>query len=103
MLESIKGTLNKYVDFSGVASRSEYWTFYLFYIVAIFFSAFIGEIIGFTNMSDLVFLAMFVPLLSCGARKMHDVGKSGWFQLILFYDVYLLVQPRIAILQANNQ
>jgi uncharacterized membrane protein YhaH (DUF805 family) len=36
---------------------------------------------------------LITPLISCGARRMHDVGKSGWFQLIPFYNLYLLVQP----------
>ena len=93
MIESIKGSLNKYVDFSGRATRKEYWTFYLFYIVAMFVSGFIGALLGIDALSNIVLLILLIPVISCGARRMHDVGKSGWFQLVPFYNLYLSVQP----------
>jgi uncharacterized membrane protein YhaH (DUF805 family) len=95
MFESINKSWSQYGNFNGRASRSEYWTFYLFYIVVIFTSSFIGALVGAEVLTNLVFLAMVVPLLSCGARRMHDVGKSGWFQIIPIYNLFLLVQPSI--------
>ena len=89
MIDLVRGSLNKYAVFSGTATRKEYWTFYLFYIVT-------NVVVGFAGSSlveNLVTLGLITPLIACGARRMHDVGKSGWFQLIPFYNLYLLVQP----------
>lgn len=102
MFESFNKSWSQYGDFNGRATRSEYWTFYLFYIAAIFISSFAGALIGFSSLPNLVFLAMVVPLLSCGSRRMHDVGKSGWFQIIPLYNLYLLVQPSITTQTDNN-
>jgi uncharacterized membrane protein YhaH (DUF805 family) len=93
MIDSIKSTLNKYADFSGTASRQEYWTFYLFYIVAMFLSGFIGGLVGIDALSNIVLVALLIPLIACGARRNHDVGKSGWFMLVPFYNLILLLSP----------
>jgi len=93
MIDSIKGTLKKYADFSGTATRKEYWTFYLFYLVAMFLSGFIGGLLGFNGFSTLVLLALLSPLIACGARRNHDVGKSGWFMLVPLYNLVLLLSP----------
>ena len=65
MIESIKGTLGKYADFSGTATRKEFWTFYLFYIVAMFVSGFIGELLGISAISDTVLIVLLIPLTRC--------------------------------------
>jgi uncharacterized membrane protein YhaH (DUF805 family) len=89
VIESVKGSLNKYAVFSGRATRKEFWTFYLFYIVTNVVAGFAGS----SLIENLVTLGLITPLIACGARRMHDVGKSGWFQLIPFYNLYLLVKP----------
>jgi uncharacterized membrane protein YhaH (DUF805 family) len=93
MIESIKGTLGKYADFSGTATRKEFWTFYLFYIVAMFVSGFIGGLLGISAISDTVLIVLLIPLIACGARRNHDVGKSGWFMLVPFYNLALALTP----------
>jgi uncharacterized membrane protein YhaH (DUF805 family) len=89
VIDSVKGSLSRYADFSGTATRKEFWTFYLFYLVVNVVAGFAGS----SLIENLVTLGLITPLISCGARRMHDVGKSGWFQLIPFYNLYLLVQP----------
>jgi uncharacterized membrane protein YhaH (DUF805 family) len=93
MLDSITGTLRKYADFSGTASRKEYWTFYLFYIVAMFTSGLIGGLLGIDALSNIALVVLLLPLIACGARRNHDVGKSGWFMLVPFYNLVLLLTP----------
>jgi uncharacterized membrane protein YhaH (DUF805 family) len=93
MIESIKGTLGKYADFSGTATRKEFWSFYLFYIVAMFVSGFIGGLLGISAISDTVLIVLLIPLIACGARRNHDVGKSGWFMLVPFYNLALALTP----------
>ncbi len=98
MIDSVKGSLSKYAVFSGRATRKEFWTLYLFYIVTNFAAGFLGSSI----IENLVTLGLITPLIACGARRMHDVGKSGWYQLIPFYNLYLLVQPTQTIHQGEN-
>ena len=75
--DSIKVCFNKYVDFSGRASRSEYWWFALF--------LFLGYIVtGMVNhwLYYLFALGTLLPSLAAAARRLHDTGRSGWWQLI---------------------
>jgi len=79
--------LKKYAVFEGRARRSEYWYFSLFNcIISIALAMMLGE--GFSSIYS---LAVFIPSLAVGVRRMHDVGKSGWFLLIPFYNLILLV------------
>ena len=81
--------LKKYVDFNGRARRKEYWMFTLFHIIIYY-----GLIILSVAVShNLMFLAMFyilatlLPALGAGVRRMHDVGKSGWFYFIVLIPI----------------
>jgi uncharacterized membrane protein YhaH (DUF805 family) len=68
----------KYAEFNGRASRPEFWWFVLFcFIVNIVAGAvFRGWI------SSLISLALFVPEIAVGSRRLHDIGKTGWLQLL---------------------
>jgi uncharacterized membrane protein YhaH (DUF805 family) len=41
----------------------------------------------------LPFLALFIPSIAVGCRRMHDVGRSGWFQLVPIYNLILALTP----------
>ena len=80
-----------YANFEGRARRSEYWYYTLFYyliaIVLIFVDQAIGSEIGIVG---LVFaLGSLIPSIAVGVRRMHDVGKSGWYLLIPIYNLVL--------------
>jgi uncharacterized membrane protein YhaH (DUF805 family) len=84
-MTSIKTVLGKYADFSGRARRSEYWWWAL--------AAFVIEIALQVISKPLYYvfvLGVFVPSIAVGARRMHDIGKSGWFLLIPIYNIVLL-------------
>lgn len=94
--QSIRTCLRKYFTFSGRASRSEYWWFFLFGILG---GALFGALEGFINgitrtengpalLSGAFNLATFIPSLSVGWRRMHDTGRSG---LYLFYPLIAIV------------
>ena len=72
-------TTAAYAQFDGRASRSEYWWFYLFTLLAGLAAEIVGSTVG--NLATLVF---FLPSLALAARRLHDVGRSGWWVLILF-------------------
>lgn len=94
--------LKQYADFSGRARRKEYWMFALFNmifaIVAMILDNVLGiamEGIGYGPLYGLYALAMLIPGLAVGVRRLHDVGKSGWMFLIvlipLIGGIWLLV------------
>lgn len=68
-------------DYSGRSTRSDFWWFYLAYLVAGLVSA---------GILTFIFLPIYIAVL---IRRMHDVGKSGWFFLVPLYNFYLLIQP----------
>jgi len=100
----------QYADFSGRARRTEYWMFYLFnMIIGMLFGIAAGIVAGVTVASrgvNLIFfivmipiiiygLAVFIPNLAVTVRRLHDMGKSGWWffiQLIpLVGGIWILV------------
>jgi uncharacterized membrane protein YhaH (DUF805 family) len=68
--------MKQYADFSGRARRKEYWMFFLFNVIFSFVA--ILAIITW-----LYYLAVLIPGLAVTVRRLHDVGKSGWWMLIL--------------------
>lgn len=87
--------LKNYVNFSGRARRKEYWYFYLFQILL---GLGIGIVLGIGGISDesmdivsgLLSLAFLLPTLAVGARRLHDVNRSGWWMLIAFTIIGLI-------------
>ena len=80
----------KYANFSGRASKSEYWWFFLFYILAGVASQFLDEVvsghsfwINYGPIGTIVNLILIIPILSAGARRLHDTNRSGWWQLLI--------------------
>lgn len=92
--QAIQQCFQKYSDFNGRAKRPEYWWFALF--------CFIGSLVLgiFGDALSLAFsLLTLLPSLAAGARRLHDINKSGWFQLLWLIPIlgwipliYFLVQ-----------
>lgn len=86
--------LKNYANFKGRARRKEYWMFVLFnIIVAILLVLIESTLLGtpeetgyFVNIYQVLVL---IPSLAVAVRRMHDVGKSGWFILIPIYNLIL--------------
>ncbi len=74
--------LKKYVTFNGRASRSEYWYFLLFYMILSIITRILDAAIGAPVLSTLLIVVAFIPLLSILIRRLHDIGRSGWWYLI---------------------
>ncbi len=89
--------LKKYAVFGGRARRKEYWIFYLFnvlisYAPAIIESMLVGNpgVIGF-GLGSLYSLAVLIPSIAVGVRRMHDIGRSGWWLLLPIVNLVFLV------------
>jgi uncharacterized membrane protein YhaH (DUF805 family) len=81
--------LKQYVDFSGRARRKEYWIFVLFNILFLILATILDYTLG-TNFKPLPYgvfyclygLAVLLPGLAVTVRRLHDIGKSGWWYFI---------------------
>ncbi|SFC71782.1 Uncharacterized membrane protein YhaH, DUF805 family [Polaromonas sp. OV174] len=74
--------MRQYFDVSGRARRTEYWMYFLVYlgiaIVAGLLDSFTkGQLIG-----GLVALVHLIPSVTVGVRRLHDIGRSGWWLLV---------------------
>ena len=93
-MTAVKTCFAKFADFSGRATRSEYWWFVLAYFILAMVTGFIHEYLYF-----LVVLVFLVPMISAGVRRLHDIGKSGWLLLLGLIPlvglvlIYFMVQP----------
>ena len=79
-----------YATFSGRARRSEFWYFFLFHVIAL---GVLGGINGLTGSAlpyTIYALAALIPYFAVATRRMHDIGKSGWFLMIPIYNIVLL-------------
>lgn len=77
---------SKYARFSGRASRAEFWWFTLFQLVVSVASAVLGD-----TLAALVSLALLLPALAVSSRRLHDIGKSGWWQLLMLTGIGVLL------------
>ena len=94
----LKVVRDNYANFSGRARRQEYWMFFLFNMIFMYGGIFVlGLIAALIESPFIIFLAyiyifaVLVPSIAVGVRRMHDVGKSGWYLLIPIYSFILAV------------
>jgi uncharacterized membrane protein YhaH (DUF805 family) len=94
MLEMYKNTIVKnYANFKGRSRRKEYWMsgpltiLVYFVLIALGFIPVIGVV--FSILGGIFLLGIMVPLFAVAVRRMHDVGKSGWYMFIPIYSLIL--------------
>jgi uncharacterized membrane protein YhaH (DUF805 family) len=68
----------KYADFEGRDNRPQYWYFYLVNLIVYIVLGFINTAI----LASLYALVVLIPSIAIGIRRLHDIGKSGWWLLI---------------------
>ena len=92
--QSIAYCFSNYFNFNGRASRSEFWWFELFAIllsvVGSVWDASMGDTSGNGVMYWLAVIATFFPTIAVASRRLHDVNKSGWWQLIAITVIGLI-------------
>ncbi len=75
--ESISTCFSKYATLDGRATRSEFWWWVLFVVLASAATGLLGNVI-----SGLFSLAVLLPGIAVTARRLHDIDRSGWWQLV---------------------
>ena len=79
-VESIQTCYKKFFDFSGRASKSEYWWFQLYNaIIYVLTFVFQGDLV---LLFSILIIVNLIPMYAVGVRRIHDSDKSGWFVLI---------------------
>ena len=95
--QAISTCMGKYFTFSGRAKRSEYWWFYLFTILMGWGATLVGAVTfgpgdpAADVMSSILSLIFFMPALAAGSRRLHDIGKSGWWQLLILTVIGIIL------------
>ena len=86
MLEAIKDGFKRFNDISGRSTRPQFWYFFVFYLSVSLLSSLI-----FSDLIDLIVsIAIFIPYLAAAIRRMHDVGRSGWFVIVPIVNLIFL-------------
>lgn len=86
---AIKDALRRFTDFAGTSTISQFW----YYILAIAMCSGVAGIIA-GDLGQNIFSALtLLPTLAVGVRRMHEVGKSGWFILVPIYNIVLWASP----------
>ncbi|WP_193175837.1 DUF805 domain-containing protein [Oricola nitratireducens] len=87
MMDAVRTCFNKYASFRGRARRPEFWYFALFNFIAQLVLGLVDSMVfglgDVSPLSNLYGLAVLVPSLAVGARRLHDTGRSGWWQLLV--------------------
>ena len=90
-VDAIKSGFDNYVGFSGRAARSEYWFWTLFVIIASIVAAILDVMLGLGLIGAIVSLALFLPGIAVSIRRLHDIDRTGWWLLIAFTGIGLIV------------
>ncbi len=81
-IDAIKTCFVKYVDFTGRAARSEFWYWELFSFIASLATAVLSQ-----QLNAAFSIATLIPSIAVGARRLHDIDRSGWWLLLVFIPV----------------
>lgn len=86
-VDAVKTCFTKYVDFSGRARRSEYWFFCLFnFICSLVFEG-IAKATGINAITWICTLGLLLPGLAVAVRRLHDIGKSGFYYFMILIPI----------------
>ncbi len=90
-VDAIKVCFAKYVNFEGRAARPEFWYFVLFNIIVGTVAGLIDRQVHGDAVGNLVGLVFLLPGIAVTTRRLHDIGRSGWWQLISLTGIGIFV------------
>jgi len=74
--------MKNYFNVEGRARRTEYWMYFLVYLGIIIVASILDAVVGMGLIGGLVALGHLIPSITVGVRRLHDIGRSGWFLLV---------------------
>ncbi|MFV5262714.1 DUF805 domain-containing protein [Acinetobacter courvalinii] len=80
--QAILTCFKKFADFKGRARRSEFWYFELFCVLMSLAFSFVSE-----DAATIAMIVTFIPNIAVSVRRLHDIGRSGWWMLIAFVPI----------------
>ena len=87
--DAVKSGFQRYFDFATRSSRSEYWFWALFVFIAGIVLGIVDAIIfgDSSVLGGLFALGTLIPGIAVGVRRLHDLGRSGWFFLLVLIPI----------------
>ena len=85
--QAISAGFSNYVNFAGRAIRSEYWYWALFVVLGSIVARIIDAVIGIGLFNSIFGLAVLLPSIAVGVRRLHDLDRTGWWLLLDFIPV----------------
>jgi uncharacterized membrane protein YhaH (DUF805 family) len=91
--------LKNYAEFTGRATRKEYWMFFLFNILISIGLSIVGSVLSSilktdqTILSNIYSLAVLVPGIAVAIRRMHDTGRNGWWCIVPIAGLIFACEP----------
>lgn len=82
-MTAVKHVLANYANFSGRARRSKFWWWALFAMIVSVVAQIVDGAIGMPILYIITTLGLLIPNIAVAVRRMHDIGKSGWWILIV--------------------
>ncbi|MGR3914915.1 MAG: DUF805 domain-containing protein [Gammaproteobacteria bacterium] len=89
--QSISTCLRKYTTFTGRASRSEFWWFILFTMLLSAATGIVDKAFDAEVLTPLLNLGLLLPRIAAGARRLHDIGKSALWMLLILTVIGIVV------------
>jgi uncharacterized membrane protein YhaH (DUF805 family) len=96
------GVLKKYAVFGGRARRKEYWFFVLFNVIISIAIGIVGGLTGAGLLGGVYTLAMLVPSIAVGVRRLHDSGRPGWWLLVAVVPLLGLIALFVLMVQDSE-
>ena len=102
-MEYFVDALRRYADFHGRARRKEYWMFILIYMIFYILLAVVDGLLGSIWLTSLYSLALLIPGISIAARRLHDTGRSGWWQLLVLIPLLGAIVLIVFLVQDSEE
>ena len=114
--QAVNSVLSNYSTFSGRATRPEFWWWVLFVFILMSVtrlvdSAIVAPLLGFERLdgaagqplSAIVSLAVLLPSLAVGARRLHDIGRTAWWLLLHFIPIIGSIMLLVFAVQPSEE
>lgn len=101
-MEYFIDAFKNYADFSGRSRRKEYWMFVLIYSIIYIALAVIDDVLNTVWLATIFILIVIIPSISITTRRLHDTGRTGWWQLIYLVPLIGLIIMTVFLCQDSH-